>query len=219
MKWLDGILSDIENNDDLANQIKKGIGENFVPNHEYKKKTTKIDELEGELEAAQEQLEQTNSKVKELQQQAEGKEELQEKLEEINQEYTDYKEKEQDRIKKIKKKSAFEKDLISDNVPPDVVDLLVNDVDMDEIELDEEEKIKDAEEIKGKLKEKRPSLFGKKKLNGDDPPDGDPPAPKDNPFKKDSLNLTKQGELVKKEPEKAKRLIKAAGKEPANYGL
>lgn len=41
----------------------------------------------------------------------------------------------------------------------------------------------------------------------------------DNPFKDGQANLTKQGKLVKNEPDKAKRLIKAAGKDPSNFNL
>ena len=41
-----------------------------------------------------------------------------------------------------------------------------------------------------------------------------------NPFSEgDSFNLTKQGELMRSDPRKAKALVRAAGKNPADYGL
>jgi hypothetical protein len=40
-----------------------------------------------------------------------------------------------------------------------------------------------------------------------------------NPWSKDSFNLTEQGKLVRSDPNKAKALIRAAGKDPAHFGL
>jgi hypothetical protein len=40
-----------------------------------------------------------------------------------------------------------------------------------------------------------------------------------NPWAKDSFNLTEQGKLVRSDPNKAKALIRAAGKDPSAYGL
>lgn len=41
----------------------------------------------------------------------------------------------------------------------------------------------------------------------------------DNPFSDQSENLTKQGQLIRNDPEKARSLIRAAGKDPAIYKL
>ncbi|MCR9236169.1 MAG: hypothetical protein NXI17_05815 [Alphaproteobacteria bacterium] len=41
----------------------------------------------------------------------------------------------------------------------------------------------------------------------------------DNPFAKDTQNLTKQSELQRNDPRRAKALIQAAGRDPANWGL
>jgi hypothetical protein len=40
-----------------------------------------------------------------------------------------------------------------------------------------------------------------------------------NPWDKRSLNVTEQGKLVRSDPNKARALIRAAGKDPAVYGL
>jgi len=56
-------------------------------------------------------------------------------------------------------------------------------------------------------------------LSGREPAAGsggaNPNDPKENPFKKETFNLTKQGEIYKKDPELAKRLAAAAGVSPA----
>lgn len=41
----------------------------------------------------------------------------------------------------------------------------------------------------------------------------------DNPFSETNLNLTKQGQLIRSDPNKARALIRAAGKNPAAYKL
>jgi hypothetical protein len=44
-------------------------------------------------------------------------------------------------------------------------------------------------------------------------------VPEPNPFMPESLNLTKQGALVRQDPQRAKQLLMAAGKKPVDYGL
>ena len=72
------------------------------------------------------------------------------------------------------------------------------------------------------LKETDEYLFTTKKVVGRDENkikdnnDGDVIS---NPFKSDTRSLTRQGQLIKKEPEKARGLIKSAGFDPADYGL
>ena len=221
MEWIKNILSNAEEEDldEIVERIKQEFPKHAVPKEQYNKKADKVEELETELESAKEQLEQTNDQLENLKEAAEGKDELKEQLESIQSEYNEYKEKEQERINRIKKTSALEKELLTSNVPEDAVDLLISDFDLDELVLNDDGKIVNIDDHKEKVKEKRPSLFGEEKVRGNEPTDGNDPEPKDNPFKPDSLNLTKQGELVRNDPEKARRLIKAAGKDPANYNL
>ena len=54
-------------------------------------------------------------------------------------------------------------------------------------------------------------LFKAENPNGFNPQGGNPPDPDKNPFAKDSFNLTKQGELLKSNPTKARELAEAAG--------
>jgi len=72
------------------------------------------------------------------------------------------------------------------------------------------------------LKEDKPELFEDDSLSGREPNNGGETVPstdKDNPFKKGQINLTRQGELIKEEPKKAKKLIKAAGGNPTEVRL
>ena len=219
MEWLENILSDVEGSEELINEIKSKIGENFVPNNEYKKKTTKIEELESELETTKEQLENTTDQLDELKDKAEDKEELQEQLQNIQSEYEEFKEQEEQRIKNIKKKSDLEKRLLKNNANEDAVDLLINDFDIEELELNDDGELEGFNDQLETVQEKRPTLFGEKKVTGDEPKDGDQPNESVNPWKQDNLNLTKQAEIMNEDPKRAKRLINAAGKNPANYGL
>lgn len=221
MEWIKNILSNAEEEDldEIVERIKQEFPKHAVPKEQYNKKADKVEELETELEGAKEQLEQTNDQLENLKEAAEGKDELKEQLESIQSEYNEYKDKEQERINRIKKTSALEKELLTSNVPEDAVDLLISDFNLDDLVLSDDGKIVNIDDHKKKVKEKRPSLFGEEKVKGNEPTDGNDPEPKDNPFKPDSLNLTKQGELVRNDPEKARRLIKAAGKDPANYNL
>lgn len=219
MKWLEELLKDVEDKDNLVDGIKKKIGENFVPNTEYKKKTAKINELDSELKTAQSQLEDFDTKIEKLKTKANNAEELQTELNNITEEYDNYKEQESERIKSIKTKNALEKQLLTDNVPKDLVDLVVNDFDTEQLELTDEGKLLNYESQREKAKEKRPSAFAETTISGTKPSKGDEGKIVDNPFKAEARNLTKQGKLVKEKPETAKKLIKAAGKNPARYGL
>jgi DNA repair exonuclease SbcCD ATPase subunit len=221
MEWLKELLknAEVENKESLIDSIKKKIGENFVPNKDYKKKADKISELESELNTAQDQLKNTNDKLENLQVKAENAEELESELKEIKSDYSEYKEQEDNRIKSIKTKNALEKKLLADNVPEDLVDLVVNDFNLEELKLTDEDKLLNYDYQREKAKQKRPSAFAEEKIAGDEPQDGDEGKIVDNPFDSKTFNLKKQGELVKEKPETAKKLIKAAGKNPATYGL
>lgn len=219
MKWLEELLKDVEDKDNLVDEIKKKIGENFVPNTEYKKKTAKINELDSELKTAQSQLEDFDTKIEKLKTKANNADELQTELNNITEEYDNYKEQESERIKSIKTKNALEKQLLTDNVPKDLVDLVVNDFDTEQLELTEEGQLLNYESQRKKAKEKRPSAFAETTISGTKPSEGDEGKIVDNPFKAETRNLTKQGKLVKEKPETAKKLIKAAGGNPARYRL
>lgn len=220
MEWLENLLkeNDVENVESIVESFKKEFPKHAIPKDEYNKKAEKVDELQSELETAKSKLDDMNSKVEELSTKAENAEELDEQLNEIKSEYEQYKEEEKKRIANIKKQNALEKKLLSDNVPEDLVDLVANDFDTETLELDDGNLL-NYESQREKAKKKRPSAFGKEEVKGTEPQDGDEGKITDNPFKKGSVNLQKQGELVREKPDMARRLIKAAGKDPAKYKL
>lgn len=221
MEWLENILEDvdIENKESVMEEIKKKIGENFVPNNEYKKKTSKIEQLDSELNTAKDQLDKMNDQVEKLEKKAENAEEFKEQLENIKEEYKEYQEQEEERINNIKTRNALEKNLLSDNVPEDLVDLVADDFDLDNLKLDDEGNLLNYESQREQAKEKRPSAFAQEKITGDGPQDGDKGKITDNPFKPGNVNLTKQAELLEEKPDTAKRMIKAAGLKLSDYGL
>ena len=45
------------------------------------------------------------------------------------------------------------------------------------------------------------------------------PSAAENPFSEKSFNLTKQGQMIRSDPDRARALIKAAGLKPSEYGL
>ncbi len=175
MEWVNEILeeNEVENVDEIIESFKEKFPQYAVPKDEYNKKADKIEQLEAELEQTNEQLEQTSEQLDKLEKYSEENEELQEQLEQIKQEKEQFEQEKEQRIGEIQKKAKVEKDLLSSNVPEDAVDLLVNDFNFDELELDEEGNLKNYEEQKGKVRQKRSSLFGKEKVSGQEPVDGD----------------------------------------------
>ena len=179
MEWVENYLNEIgiedENKIEEAVELFKSeyFPKNAVPNDEYKKKSSKVEELESELDTAKEQLEQTNQQLDELSDKAEGKEELKNNLEQIKSEYEEYKEQEEQRLQQIKKKSTLEKQLLKSKANEDAVDLLINDFSLDELQLDEEGNLANFDEHLEQVKEKRPTLFGEVEISGNEPQDGE----------------------------------------------
>ena len=168
MEWLKEILGeDLDEN--TMKKIKEEFPKHAVPKEQYNKKADKVEEIESELNTAKKQLDQTNDKLTNLQEKAENAEEFKEQLDSIKSEYNEYKEQEQTRINNIQKKSALEKKLLTSGVPEDAIDLVINDFDLEELELDDESKLKNANEQIEKFKERRPSLIAKESKETGEP--------------------------------------------------
>jgi hypothetical protein len=60
---------------------------------------------------------------------------------------------------------------------------------------------------------------GKELFSEDSFATGDGAGVISNPWAKETSNLTEQGRLVRQDPDKARALIRAAGQNPATYGL
>ena len=172
MEWLNSILGEMDNKEEVIESIKKGIGENFVPNDVYKKKADKIKESQSELEIAKNKLAETNNTLEGLRGKADNVEEVKSQLEAIKSEYDEYKQGEESRVNQIRKKSTLEKQLLKSNANQYAVDLLLNDFDVDNLELDAEGNLNNFKEQLEKVQQKRPTLFGKVKIEGNTPSDG-----------------------------------------------
>lgn len=83
---------------------------------------------------------------------------------------------------------------------------------------DAEETLKTIEEVEETWKKALEEEVNRR-LATDVPKVGTGNATVKNPFTKEHFNLTEQGKIIRENPERARQLITAAGKDPKNYGL
>ena len=57
MKWLEEILKDVENSEEIIKNIKKGIGEKFVSKEDFNNKNNEVKDLKDQLADRDRQLE------------------------------------------------------------------------------------------------------------------------------------------------------------------
>ncbi len=167
MKWLEEILANEE--EDKLSAIKKELPLHFIPKEKYNEQADKLKEKESELTATVTKLEEMNSKIEGLSGSAEEKEKLQEQLESMKTEYEQFKADADNRVATIKKRQAVERGLRDANANPDTIDMLVDKFNLDEIELDADDKVKEFDKHLAPLKESRKSLFGESQYSGDKP--------------------------------------------------
>ena len=189
MEWLKDLL-DLD--DEQVEKVKEEFPKHAVPKEQYNKKAEKIDELQAELDETTNQLEQTSEQVNDLNKYAEENQELQEKVKKIQEEKEKFEQEKDQRIAEIQKKTQLEKELLASNVPEDAVDLLVSDFNLDEMELDDDGKLKNVDEHKEKVKKKRPSLFAEEKISGNKPADG---GSEDKVFTMESIDKMTEEEI------------------------
>lgn len=206
--------------EELYNQVKEKIGDkeliinngSFVPRERLNEAIEQRDEYKS-------MLDERNNQLEELKKKAQGNEELQAKIQELQS-------KNEETIQQYESKLAAQKfdfelekalrDVGARN--PKAVKALLN---TDEIKL-EDGKLVGLDAQLENLKKTDDYLFGDTGLKGKDHEPGDGKADddyKDNPWEKGKVNLTKQGEILKNDPDKARSLIKKAGLDPAKYGL
>ena len=171
MDWLKKILED-EKVENKVEAISKELPNHFIPKDKYNGQADKLKEKESELAEATKQLETVNSKVAELAKAAEENQELKGKLDTINAEYEQFKGEADKRLIDVKKKQAVERGLRDANANPDTIDLLIEKFNLDEIELDDKDNIKDFSKHLDPLKEQRKSLFAETKVSGEKPVGG-----------------------------------------------
>lgn len=201
--------------------INKIMAEHGKTVNEYKDKADKVDSYESQIQDYDQQLKDRDKQLKDLSKQAEGNEDLQKQIKNLQKQNEDTQQEWQQKLDQQKKESKVElalKDAGARN--PKAVKALLNN---DAISLDGDNLLGLSEQLES-LKDSDDYLFGEQQpagLKGRDPvpgKEGDP-KPTKNPFSKEQRNLTEQGQLIRNNPDEARKLITQAGGDPAKYGL
>ena len=197
--------------EELFNQVKEKIGDvkimiddgNFIPKARFDQVNEEKKELKEMLKERDKQLEDIKKKAKDSEDLTAQIKELQDLNQKTVAEY-------EEKLAKQSFNFALEQALAKDGANP--VKAVKALLDLDKIKQDGETLIGYDEQIKT-LKETYGHLFGAT-LKGRDPnPTNTLPLTQDNPWKPETFNLTKQGKILKEDPELAKRLKQAAGVE------
>ena len=173
MKWLEDILN--SETEDKLSQIKQELPKNFIPKDKYNDIAERLRGKEEELKATTDKMNELSTQINTLSKSEEEKEKLKEQIEKLNNEFETFKGEADSRVINIKKKQAIEKGLRDANANPDTIDLLLSKFDLDTIELDEKDTVKEWDKHLTPIKEQRKSLFGQSRITGTAPHDGDPP--------------------------------------------
>lgn len=182
---------------------KQSIKDEYIPIARF----NEVNEDKKELKV---QLDERDVQLSELKVKANGNEELTNKINELENLNNTTKEEYEEKIKTLRKETNIElalKDMKAKNVK--AVKALL---DLEKVSLDGENLIGLDEQLET-LKEKESYLFGEDSLRGRNPnPPGEPVDPqyKNNPWDKDTFNLTKQGQIIRKDPDLAAKLQSSA---------
>ena len=141
----------------------------LVPAGKHEALKTELALAKSELDLTKSEFNNMNLKIEELSKNGNATDELKAQLEEANNKYKAYETETETRLTNIQKKHAIEKGLRDANANPDVLDMLVDNFDLESIQLDKENNIVDWESHLTPVREKRASLFGEVKLQGDTP--------------------------------------------------
>lgn len=210
--------------EELGPKVKENMPENYVlvkeENHVTKESfNTERDKLKNKIEALESEINERDNQINQLKNDTQASKELQEKIEELQEKNEQTRQELETKLESKDLNYKLDLYLREEGArSPKAVKALLN---MEKIKLEDGKLTGHVDQIKD-VKESDDYLFGKLGLEGDDPEPGGGPAGdeyKDNPFKDGSINLTKQGQLIRNDPDKAKKLINAAGGEPAKYGL
>lgn len=174
MKWLEEILTS-EEIEDKVEAVKKELPKHFIPKDKFNEQADKLKEKEEELNTTNEKMDELSSQVQNLSKSEEEKEKLKEQINNLNTEFETFKNEAENRVTNIKKKQAVERGLREANANPDTIDLLIEKFDLEQVELDDNETVKNFDKHLEPIKEQRKSLFGETQVTGDKPSTGDTP--------------------------------------------
>lgn len=196
--------------EELFEQVKSKLGDkkiliddkNFIPK-------SRFDAVNDDKNKFKELLEERDKQLSELKEKLSDNEELQTKIKELEETNANSIKEYEAKIYKKELDFLIDKTLSTSKSKNNKAVLAL--FDMDQVKL-EEGKLIGFEEQLTKIKEENPYLFGTEGLKGKPPMiDGlNPTDNKNNPWSKSSFNLTKQGEILRKDPELAKKLMMQA---------
>lgn len=213
--------------DDLYAQVVEKAGDqkiDIVSNGQWFPKE-RFDAVNNEKKELKSQLDERDQQLTALQKQAKGNEELQNAIEQLQEENKKVSEEYQQKLEKQAFEFALEsalRDAKARNIKSVKANLNVEDLKLagDKV-IGLEEQLATLKESDGYLfeteNESPPGLAGRQP-HGTGNSVANLPTAK-NPFSQDHLNLTEQGNILRSDPEQAKKLIIQAGGNPAIYGL
>ena len=159
--------------EEIAEAINKDfLPKNFVPSEKYKN-------VKSELGTTKEQLEKLNGSVQDLTGKAGNAEELQTKLNAIQNEYTEYKNGEETRLTGLKKQSVLEKALLKNKLDEHSVEDAMRYFDLEKIAVKEDGSLDGFDSQLESFRSKKPNWFATETITDPHgkPPEGGNPKP------------------------------------------
>ncbi len=216
--------------DEVLEQIKDELPEDafekdvedvdFVPDDGSYVPRKRLNDKSEEIEALQSQLDEREEQINQLKEDTQATDELQDKIEQLQEKNKKQREELEQKLESQKRESHI--DLALTEAKAKNTKAVKALLDTDEIVVDGD-KVKGLESQLESIKDEHDYLF---KEESDGTPDssggefeGGSIAPENNPFAADNLNLQRQAEIVEESPNRARELIKEAGKDPAKYDL
>jgi hypothetical protein len=186
---------------DKVLNLHKEVLTGFIP----KARFDEVNETKKELE---QQIQERDDQLKELQKKAKGNEELEKRIQELQEANKATKEQYEAKIKDMTVTAAIQSKLTDAKYP----DLLLTKFDRSKLSIAEDGTVLGVDEQLAVLKEQYKDLF-KADIKGREPNNtgGAQPGTK-NPWSKEHFNLTEQGRILRENPELAAQLQAAAKK-------
>lgn len=150
MKWLEEILKDVENSEEIIKNIKKGIGEKFVSKEDFNNKNNEVKDLKEQLADRDRQLE-SLKKVDPKQ--------LQEEIETLKESNANKQAEFEKKIHTIKVESALDKALLSSGAKNIRAVKALLDIDVENVKLDQSGNLENILTLIEGIKTSDPYLF------------------------------------------------------------
>lgn len=162
MKWLEEILKDVDNKEDVIAAVKKALGENYVPRDEFNTKNNEVKELTNQISDRDKQLTELKSAVGDNQELKDKIVELEESNKTIAADY-------ETKVKEITLNNAIKLALNGKVHDEDITSSLIK---QEELVISEDGKIVGLDEQVNNLKESKPFLFIEENANNGEEQNG-----------------------------------------------